>query len=430
MSPADLVGREYDVRVERLGGGGEGIASIDGLVTFVRGALPGETARVRVTKAYASYAAAELVELTDAAPERTAPACPLFGRCGGCALMHMSYRRELEYKQKLVADALERVGGFQDVGVADVLGDFGPDGADFSPRYRNKGQYAVSPSAIGFVAAGSHTVVGVDDCLLQKPGGALILREISAWIGAFGIGPAELTDIVIRTGEHTGEVMVVLVSQTGRLRGLGALADRLFCAVPGLRSLTVNHNPIPRGARKRPALGAKLSLAAGDPTIRDTLSGLSFSISPAAFFQVNTRMAERLCDQILALSGVTPADTVFDLYCGVGSISLCLARGADNVIGVEVSQTAVADAREMPRGTASKIRPSSRSARKSVLRASAGTASARISSYSTRRARAARRRSSTRWPCLGLAGSCMSPASPRRSRATLRASARRGRTIF
>ena len=385
------VGEELAVRARALGIGGEGVCDAGGFVVFVRGLLPGEAAKVRLTDVRASFARACIVEHTGeeggagvmgaayaigaagtvgaagvmgaactvgaagvmgaaaCPPDRIAPACPYFGRCGGCDLMHMSYASELEYKRQRVADGFARIAGMKDIVVAPVEGCWGQGHMDFLARYRNKGQYAYSGHKFGFYEASSHNVVHIGDCMLQKRCNADILSVISEWADSACNGASELSDVIIRTGEHTGEILVKLnlrlftewrrntsnAHAGGGAGGAdpGALVGKLTGQFDNIRSVVINTGAAPP------------FVLYGDGAIDEKMGGYTFHISHDAFFQVNTRAAEQLYNTILELADVGSGARVADLYCGAGAISVWLASGAKNVVGVETSEAAVADAR-------------------------------------------------------------------------------------
>ncbi|MDR1061601.1 MAG: TRAM domain-containing protein, partial [Clostridiales bacterium] len=276
------------VAIYGISGDGDGIGLLDGRKIFVRGALPGETARVELKKSRNSYLLGVAAEIAAPSEMRLRPICDVYGRCGGCSMQHMPYAMELECTRMKVADALKRIGGIDaarvfpvepyaacsaDVGEGDMPAGGAADGAGnmlaggawqasapaLAPRYRNNAQYAVgrapgsaqraagrapgSALAIGYFEPGSHAIVGISDCALQKRNNAEVLKTVREWALAPGHGGSAISDVVVRTGERTGDVMVMLVSRTPEIPGVDDLARRLAGAVSGLKSVIVNINP-------------------------------------------------------------------------------------------------------------------------------------------------------------------------------------------
>ena len=367
------VGDECTARVRGLGSDGAGVCDAGGFVVFARGVLPGETVELRLTDVRTSYARAEATRIVEASPHRAAPACPHFLTCGGCDLMHMPYAEELEYKRRTVEEAFHRIAGFKDARVEPVAGRqtrLSPDSslppAPGPPlRYRNKGQYAYFDGAFGFYASGTHNFTPVGDCLLQNSGNAEILGFIAEWArGAAAQKPREntrgdsivsahndypkLKNAVIRRGRNTGDIMIVLnysASNAGiAAKRLSARAMENFAAE--FRSFAQALADRFAGMRSVSALldGREIT-AYGDRYIEERLGPYSFRVSRGSFFQVNSCMAEVLCESVLDLARVGPDDVVIDLYCGVGAISAYLASRAKSALGVELSESAVGDAR-------------------------------------------------------------------------------------
>jgi 23S rRNA (uracil1939-C5)-methyltransferase len=390
------VNTECDVNILGLGSNGEGIGALEGKKIFVAGALPGETARVRIMESRRSYLRGTATQILVASGDRIDPICPVFGKCGGCAMMHMTYRAELEFKRRKVADALERIGGIKGAAVLPAIGydavcheaaeceaaGAGTAGTEFagyeavgsreagtefagteaagapapwlSPRCRNKAQFAFARKpgelpVIGYFKSGSHDVVDISDCHLQKPVCASAIRAVREWAaaGAAMPGGAELSlsDVIVRVGARTGEVMAMLVSRSPKFPNLHELTQMLSSSMPGLKTVVVNVNRAVRGAQKRPALGARCITATGDGYIYEELCGYRFRISPLSFFQTNTLMAERVYETALSLSELSETESALDMYCGTGSMSVCLAGRAKRVVGIEIQGEAVRDAR-------------------------------------------------------------------------------------
>ncbi|MGI5999392.1 MAG: 23S rRNA (uracil(1939)-C(5))-methyltransferase RlmD [Candidatus Merdisoma sp.] len=334
------------IKIEAMGNAGEGIGKIDGYPLFVKDALPGDLAEVRVTKVKKTYAFARLERLLEASPERTEPRCPLHRRCGGCQIQALSYEKQLEYKEQKVREDLIRIGGFADPPVFPVLG------MDEPYHYRNKAQFPFGRNregriVTGFYAGRTHTIVPGTDCAIGVPENKQILELILDFIEKHGIAPYDettgkglLRHALIRKGFATGELMVCLVINGRSFPHVEELADRLF-EIPGMTSFSLNVNQ----KNTNVILGEEVISVRGQTYITDRIGGVSYQISPLSFYQVNPVQTEKLYRTALEYAGLTGGETVWELYCGIGTISLFLARGAGQVYGVEVVPQAVEDAR-------------------------------------------------------------------------------------
>ena len=324
-----------------------GVAHIASRAVFVRGALPGETWRIRIVKVTKSVCYGRGEELLSPVPERRAPECPVYGRCGGCACMHMSYAAELEFKRRKVDDALRRVGGL-DIAVDGIIG------SDAALGYRNKAVFAVgggSEPVFGFFRAGTHEVVPVEGCLLQSEAANACARAVTGWMRANGVpaydeasGAGLIRHVFVRTSRAGGAVCCVVTAG-----GLGprtdSLAAALRAACPGLTGVVLCVNK----SRGNTVLSGSFYTLWGEAEMTDSLCGSVFSIAPQAFYQVNPPQAERLYSRAVELALPEPGGTVFELYCGAGTISLSLARRAGRVVGAEIVPEAVENARENAR---------------------------------------------------------------------------------
>ncbi len=324
-----------------------GVAHIASRAVFVRGALPGETWRIRIVKVTKSVCYGRGEELLSPVPERRAPECPVYGRCGGCACMHMSYAAELEFKRRKVDDALRRVGGL-DIAVDGIIG------SDAALGYRNKAVFAVgggSEPVFGFFRAGTHEVVPVEGCLLQSEAANACARAVTGWMRANGVpaydeasGAGLIRHVFVRTSRAGGAVCCVVTAG-----GLGprtdSLAAALRAACPGLTGVVLCVNK----SRGNTVLSGSFYTLWGEAEMTDSLCGSVFSIAPQAFYQVNPPQAERLYSRAVELALPELGGTVFELYCGAGTISLSLARRAGRVVGAEIVPEAVENARENAR---------------------------------------------------------------------------------
>ena len=333
------------VTCDSIGTNGEGIARHDGTTLFVPYFLTGERARVKVLKVKGNAAYAKVEELLTPAEDRVRPACPVFARCGGCQLQHMSYDGELQEKQGQVRDALERIGHLTGIDVLPTLGAATPW------EYRNKMQFpaaaAKGKAVVGCYAAGSHRVIDVASCAIQKAGNNDILRIVRQWMNDYHV-PAYneqthtgvVRHVMGRVGVRTGELMVCLVTAQTDVPHTAELIGMLREGLPKLTSVVQNINT----RRTNVILGPETKVLYGTPTIHDSIGPLTFNISAQSFFQVNSEQAQRLYEKALEFADLQGDETVADVYCGTGTITLFLAQKAKNVYGIEIVAPAIHDA--------------------------------------------------------------------------------------
>ena len=325
-----------------------GVCRINGRAVFVRGALPGERWRVRIVKAGRSVTYGRGEECLSPSPGRAEPACPVYGKCGGCACMHMSYERELEFKRGRVNDAFRRVGGLE----LEVDGILGSENTEF---YRNKAIFAVGGSAsapyYGFFRAGTHEVVPVERCLLQSGSANRCARAVTDWMRENSVAPynyktgsGRVRHVFTRTARD-GSAVCCVVSAGGFGALTGSLTSALLSACPELTGIVLCVNR----SRGNTVLAGEFYTLYGSASLTDTLCGSRFEIAPQAFYQINPPQAERLYARAVELALPEPGGTVFELYCGAGTISLSLARRAGRVIAAEIVPEAVENARENAR---------------------------------------------------------------------------------
>ena len=334
--------RMYTGTVEGYSSEGLGIVRLDGAVVFVPHCVRGETIDLRITKVMKTAAAGEVVRVHEPSPERVSPACPYFGKCGGCDFQHLSYEEELRAKRQRVQDALSRIGG-SDVPVEEILGAKDPF------HYRNKSQYPVgADGTIGFFRARSHEVVKIDRCLIQSELSDKTAEAVGKWMKEYHIsaydertGKGLLRHIYVRVNQK-GESLCCLVVNGKQLPREAELAAYVCSAVPKTVGVVLNSNT----KRGNVVLGEKYRTIYGKNFLMDTLCGLEFKLSVPSFYQVNRDQAEVLYGKALEFAGLTGEETVLDLYCGTGTITLCLAQKAKRAIGAEIVAPAVADAKE------------------------------------------------------------------------------------
>jgi len=335
-------GSVYTGIVEGYSSEGLGIVRLDGAVVFVPGAARGEEIDLRITKVMKSAAAGQVVKIRKASPERVKPECPYFGECGGCDFQHLSYTEELWAKRQRVQDALTRIGGV-DLQVEEICGAKNP------VCYRNKSQYPVgADGAIGFFRARSHRVVPIDRCLIQTEVSDKTAKAVGDWMKRYKIsaydettGKGFVRHIYVRTNQK-GESLCCVVINGKQAPREPELAALVCAAAPKTVGVVINSNT----RKGNVILGDKYRTIWGQDFLMDTLCGLNFKLSVPSFYQVNRDQAEVLYGKALEYAGLTGEETVLDLYCGTGTITLCLARQAKRAIGAEIVAPAIADAKE------------------------------------------------------------------------------------
>lgn len=326
--------------IQRPGLSGEGVAHLDGQVVFVAGALPDEVCQVQLLKVGKSAIWGRIVRLMEPSPHRIEPDCGYYPRCGGCQFRHMTYAAELESKRQRVEDALRRIGGAE-ISVSEIFG------AKNTQRYRNKVQLPVAPGPkLGFFRARSHDVVDVEDCLLQPETASALREAVRDWMVTYAVPAYD-------EGGHTGLVrhlfvrfsqdhaLLCLVVNGTELPHEAELVETLRAAAPTLTGVVLSVNQ----ERTNVVLGRELRVLWGRDYLDDTLCGLTFRISVPSFYQVNRDQTEVLYGKALEFAGLTGRELVLDLYCGIGTISLVMARQAGKVIGAEIVPAAVTDAK-------------------------------------------------------------------------------------
>lgn len=348
-------GQRARLTIVGLGSNGEGVGKADGFTVFVDGALPGDEVEATVTEVKTNYARGALRRVVTPAAERVDPRCPVFAACGGCQLQHLDYAAQLRWKRQQVVDALTRIGHLAGVTVHPCIG---PD----SPwHYRNKAQFPVgmarpdsrggagTPGLVaGIYARGSHRIVEVDECLIQRPLNNDIVRVAKGLVAKHGVQPYDelshsgcLRHVLARVGSATGEAMAVFVTNGADFPHAAEIAADLMRELPAVVSVHQNIN----AHRTNVILGEETRLLAGRETITDRIGRFEFAISPRSFFQVNPEQTEVLYGKAVEYAGLTGDETVVDAYCGIGAISLFLAERAQAVHGIEVVPEAIEDAR-------------------------------------------------------------------------------------
>ena len=334
--------QEHTVTIEGYGEDGMGVARIDGRVVFVHGALRGEKCRVLILKTLRSVAFAKVLKVLEPSDARIAPDCPYFPRCGGCTYRHMRYEEELRLKRQRVQDNLSRIGG-STVEVEEILG------AQDTLRYRNKAQYPVSKDgAVGFYRARTHEVIECEHCLLVKPeadAAAEALREYMQTCHVAGYdektGRGLVRHLYVRSNA-AGESLICVLVNGDKLPKEDRLVGLLRAACPKCTGIVLGTNT----KKGNVILGDRYRTLWGSDRLEDTLCGKTFRLSVPSFYQVNRAQAERLYAKAIEFAGLTGGETVLDLYCGAGTITLAMADRAKRVLGAEIVPQAIDDARE------------------------------------------------------------------------------------
>lgn len=335
-------GARYTVRITSAAGDGDGIVRLENAVVFVRDALPGELAEITIEHIGHNAVWARADRILEPSEARIEPDCPQYARCGGCRFRHMTYEAELEIKRQRVQDALQRIGGLS-LTVPPVHGAVRQD------RYRNKVQFPVAPGPrIGFFQERTHKVTDIPDCLLQPEQDAAIRNALHAWMKQHRIPAYDerthtglIRHLYLRTNAQ-GQTLCCLVVRDWPLPHGKELVSALRGAEPNLVGIVLSRND----KRTNVVLGNTYQTLWGQDWLEETLCGLSFRLSVPSFFQVNREQCEVLYGIAMDFAGLTGKELAVDLYCGIGTISLCLARKAGRVIGVEVVPEAIEDAKK------------------------------------------------------------------------------------
>lgn len=363
MSQPIRRGTELELEIEKLAFGGRAVARVEGYVVFVDGAIPGQKVLARVRRKKRQYAEAQTIEVLDRGPDYVEPFCEHFGVCGGCRWQQLSYDRQLEWKRRHVLECLQPLAGVDPAQIGATVS---------SPRqteYRNKMEYTfssrrwLSPEEIAAedvvydrdFALGLHVrgffdkLFNVNRCYLQSLDSVAILREVRHWCRASGVPPYNIRThqgcwrfLVIREGKRTGQTLVHLITgdHPGHEAQVDRLADHLRRTFPAVTTLVHSTN----AKKAQVATGNRSRVLWGPGLIEEVVGGLTFRISAQSFFQTNPLGAEQLYAWVEQAAGLTGGETVWDLYCGTGSITLSLARKAERMVGFEVVEEAIVDA--------------------------------------------------------------------------------------
>lgn len=348
--------KDYVLDIVSLGYEGEGVAKIDNFPIFIQGALIGEKVKIKIVKVNKNFAFGKLIEIIEESEHRREAVCPIYKRCGGCSLQHLSYEKQLEFKRDRVKDCLSKIGRINDVTVLDTLGM-----NDNPYRYRNKVQLPVGESngeiQVGFYALRSHDIISMESCNIQHEEADKVVELVKYWMKNNNIKAYDEKDhndkrdkadlknrvrhIMVRKGYKTGEIMVVIVTASKDLNGKEELIALLRNNITGIKSIIQNIN----SKNTNVVLGEECITLWGSDNIKDYIGEFHFNISPLSFFQVNPDQTEVLYKKALEYAGLTGSEVVFDAYCGTGTISLFLSKNAKKVYGVEIVAPAIENAK-------------------------------------------------------------------------------------
>jgi 23S rRNA (uracil1939-C5)-methyltransferase len=346
MKKDDLI----QVKIEDMGADGAGIGKVDGFALFIKDAIIGDVVEAKIMKMKKNYGYARLMRILEASPNRVEAPCPVARQCGGCQLQAMSYEEQLRFKENKIKNNLQRIGGFSGIPLEPICG------MEVPFHYRNKAQFPVGRDKngkiiTGFYAGRTHSIIENRDCLLGVPENKEILDLVIAFMEEEGIAPYEeatgkglVRHVLIRYGFTTKEIMVCLVLNGRKLPHGERLAERL-AEIPGMTSITLNVNT----KRTNVILGDEILPLWGKDYIEDYIGEIKYRISPLSFYQVNPVQTKKLYEKALEYADLTGKETVWDLYCGIGTISLFLAKQAKQVYGVEIVPAAIEDAKNNAR---------------------------------------------------------------------------------
>lgn len=339
-------GQVIQLQIDNMSHQGQGIGRIDDFVVFVEGALAGEKVIVKMDKVKKRYSKAHVIKIIEPSPDRITPQCPKALKCGGCNLQHMSYESQLAYKTQQVKDILKRMGHI-DTNVFDTLGMKNPW------NYRNKVQYVVGkidgePIA-GFYEKGTHNIISLKECMIDNNISDKATKIILDWMKKYNISIYDrkrhkglLRHIVTRKSFATRETMIILVINGHKIPKKQQLIDMLLQKEPNIKSIVINKNT----KKTNVVLGRENTTIYGRDYITEKIGDIKFLISPSSFFQVNPIQTKVLYKKALEYAGLTGQEIVIDAYCGIGSITLFLAKKAKKVYGIEIVEEAIEDAKQ------------------------------------------------------------------------------------
>jgi len=339
--------QEFVVEIEDLTAEGAGVAKLDGYTLFIKDAIVGDKVRVSIMKTKKTYGYARILEILEASPDRVEPVCPVAKACGGCQLQHLSYEAQLAYKQKKIESCLQRIGGFTEIPMEPIMGMEEPF------YYRNKAQFPVGYDKngtiiTGFYAGRTHTIIDTSHCAIQAKENDKLLAIVKEYMKECHVKPYNETShtglvrhILTRVGFKTKEIMVCLIVNGDRIPKSEVLVEKLK-EIPGMTSISINVNK----EKTNRILGDKCITLWGQDYIEDYIGDIKYQISPLSFYQINPVQTTKLYQTALDYADLKGNEIVWDLYCGIGTISLFLAQKAKQVYGVEIVPQAIEDAKQ------------------------------------------------------------------------------------
>jgi len=340
------IGDIYEIYIDNMAHEGQGVGRLDGIAVFVKGALQGEKVLAKIDEKHKNYLNAHVEKILEPSEKRIVPKCQYADKCGGCTLQHLTYSGQLEFKKHVVGESLKRIGKidsvvFDTIGMADPL------------HYRDKAEYPlrIRDGMVegGFYASKSHEVIGIDSCMIQSSVSVNAMKTVVEWANDYKItvydkktGKGFLRHVITKVGFATKEVMVIIVANSRDIPHKKELVSRLKGKIENLKSVVLNVNR----SNEKQVMGNENIVIYGDDYITDFIGDKKFEISPLSFFQVNPVQTKVLYEKALEYADLKGDEIVFDVYCGIGTISIFFAKHARKVYGIEVIPDAVEDARQ------------------------------------------------------------------------------------
>ena len=339
--------KKYIIDIEAISSDGNGIAHVDGFTIFVPGAAAGDVSEVVITKVKPRFAYGKITRLITPSRDRVNPICQIYENCGGCQLQHISYEAELREKKNIIENAMKRIGGFGAFRITDIIG------MDNPVRYRNKAIFPVGyvkgKAVCGFYAMKSHDIIPLDDCMIGDELNRDINNAVIKYMTENNVSAYDevthsgvIRRVFTRKSFSTGDMMVVISANAKKLPQSENLVEKLKGVSDRIKSVILNINT----KRNNFLITEENVTLWGLDRIEDTLCGIKFEISPQSFFQINPIQTEKLYSKVMELADIDKTMSVMDIYCGIGTISLCAAKQAGKVIGIEIVERAIDDAKK------------------------------------------------------------------------------------
>lgn len=344
------INNTYEIEIIDLNHKGQGVAKIDGFTIFLDRGIPGDIGKAKIISVKKNYGVGKFISIDEKSKDRVEPICVIEHECGGCQIQSIDYNKQLEIKKNTVINNIKRIGGLENVLIHDTIGMENPY------RYRNKAQYPVksydNKIDIGFYKINTHEIVDTERCYIQHDVNDEVTKLVKEYMIKFNVsgydeksGKGIIRHILTKTSFRTNDVMVVIITNGSKLPFKEKLIDILTNNIKSIKSIVQNIN----NKRNNVILGEKSKTLWGEGKIIDYISDLKFNISPQSFFQVNPIQTEVLYNKALEYTDLSGDETVFDIYCGIGTISLFLAKKAKKVYGIEIVEKAIEDAKENAR---------------------------------------------------------------------------------